>query len=352
MRWKRVVIPAAVGSVVAGAGAAAVGFYAMRKLGAALLHPSLDLRDKVVVITGGSRGLGLAMACEFGRCGSRVAICARDPHELEQAARKISRTAREAASFVCDITDREQVTSLVRQVVERFGRIDILINNAGEIRVAPFDSLDRPDYEVAMAAMFWGPVDMTIAALPQMRRQGAGVIVNIASVGGRVAVPRLLPYCCAKFALTGFSQGISAELAREHIHVLTVMPGLMRTGSYLQAQFKGEAEHEFTWFGLAANMPGLSAPASYAARRIRRAVERGRHTLVLTWPAKMLIRMEALLPELMAHFMSGVNDYVLPHPSAERRLVTGKVLNENFKGVFRLFTTLGRSAASELNQSG
>jgi len=212
------------------------------------------------------------------------------------------------------------------------------------------ESLERADFEAALATMFWGPVDLTLEVLPHMRRQRGGHIVNVTSVGGRVAVPRLIPYCCAKFAFVAFSDGLAAELHREGIRVLTVAPGLMRTGSYLQAQFKGDAAHEFTWFGVAANLPGFSAPAHYAARKIRRAVEAGRMTLAITWPAKLLVRLEALFPEMTRHLMAGVNEYVLPHPEGAKTLIAGKVLDEDFKGVFRLFTRLGRSAAAEWNQ--
>jgi NAD(P)-dependent dehydrogenase (short-subunit alcohol dehydrogenase family) len=350
MRWKRIVIPAAAVTAAGGTAAAVAGLYAVRKLTALLVRPAVDLRDKVVLITGGSRGLGLAMAREFAQAGCRLAICARDRHELDEAERRLHGVAREVAPFVCDVTQRADVAGMVRDVIDHFGRIDILINNAGEIRVAPVESLDRADFESAMATMFWGPVDMTLEVLPHMRRQRGGHIVNVTSIGGRISVPRLIPYCCAKFAFVAFSDGLAAELDRERIRVLTVVPGLMRTGSYLQAQFKGDAAHEFTWFGLAANLPGFTAPAAYAARKIRRAVEAGRFTLTITWPAKLLVGMQAMFPEVTRHLMAGVNEYVLPHPEGTKTFVSGKVLNESFRGIFRLFTTLGRSAASELNQ--
>jgi NAD(P)-dependent dehydrogenase (short-subunit alcohol dehydrogenase family) len=350
MGWKRIVIPAAVLTAAGGTAATLAGLYGVRKLTALLLRPAVDLRDKVVLITGGSRGLGLAMAREFARAGCRVAICARDRQELDEAERRLREVAPDLATFVCDVTQRGEVAQMVRDVAEHFGSIDILINNAGEIRVAPVESLDRGDFEAAMATMFWGPVDVTLEVLAHMRRQRRGHIVNVTSIGGRVAVPRLIPYCCAKFAFVAFSDGLASELDREGIRVLTVVPGLMRTGSYLQAQFKGDAAHEFTWFGLAANLPGFTAPAQYAARKIRRAVEAGRFTLTITWPAKILLRAQAMFPEVTRHLMAGVNEYVLPHPEGSKTLIAGRVLNESFKGVFRLFTTLGRSAASELNQ--
>jgi NAD(P)-dependent dehydrogenase (short-subunit alcohol dehydrogenase family) len=352
MKLSRIVIPAAVvtaGGIAVGAAAGAAfataGVLAARKAARAWMRPGIDLRGKVVLITGASRGLGLAMGREFAHAGARIAICARDAQELEEAARRIP-----AIPFVCDITDRESVRTLIRDVIDRFGRIDVLINNAGEISVGPFDALEREDFERAMKTMFWGPVDVTLEALPHMRTAASGHIVNITSIGGRVSVPRLLPYCCAKFALVAFSDGLAAELNREKIRVLTVVPGLMRTGSYLQGKFKGDAEGEFTWFGISGNMPGITMPASRAARQIRKAVESGRKTLTITWPAKILQRVDAVFPETTRHVMALVDEYVLPWPEGTRGMRTGHDLNQRFGRMFQAFTTLGRTAAREWNE--
>ena len=349
MKLSRIVLPAAVitaggmaaGAIVCSAAIAAAGIFTARKLARAM-RPRFDLRGKIVLITGGSRGLGLALAREFAHAGSRVAICARDAQELDEAAHRIS-----ATPFVCDITDRENVSALVHEMIDRFGRIDILINNAGEISVGPFDSFERADFERAMNTMFWGHVDMTLAALPHIRA-AHGHIVNITSIGGRVSVPRLLPHCCAKFAFAAFSDGLAVELHREKIHVLTVVPGLMRTGSYLQAKFKGDAEHEFNWFGISANLPGITASAGRAARQIRNAVESGRMNLTITWPAKLLMRADAMFPELNRRAMALVNEYILPSPDDAHREVSGHDLHQS--SIFQAFTKLGRSAAVELNE--
>lgn len=352
MKMSRMVIPAAVvtaGGVALGAAAGAAfavaAVIAGRKAGRRWLRPRFDLHDKAVLITGGSRGLGLALAHEFARAGAHVAICARDSQELEEAGRRC-----QATPFVCDITDRESAHKLVREVIERFGRIDVLVNNAGEISVGPFDSLERADFERAMDTMFWAPVDLTLDVLPHMRRAGRGHIVNISSIGGRVSVPRLLPYCCAKFALAAFSDGLAAELHREKIHVLTVVPGLMRTGSYLQGRFKGDSAREFIWFALAANFPGITAPVERAARLVRHAVEAGQMSLTITWPAKVMARVDALFPEVHRHVMALANEWVLPSPHASRRPRRGHELNQAFGGVFQALTKLGRTAASEWNE--
>src|SRR5439155_11331763 len=117
-------------------------------------------------------------------------------------------------------------------VRSRFGQIDILVNNAGVIKVGPLDTMAVEDFEKAVAVMFWGVVYPTLAVLPEMRRRRSGRIAAITSIGGKVSVPHLLPYCCAKFAAVGFCEGLRAELAPYGIRVTTVVPGLMRTGSH------------------------------------------------------------------------------------------------------------------------
>ncbi len=256
------------------AAVSAATIIAAKKLFSATVGSKLDLRNKVVLITGGSRGLGLALAREFGRYGSRLALCARDHNELDEALGRLREKNIDATSFPCDITDKSQTASLIQRVVDHFGTIDILINNAGFIKVGPFDSFDQSDFEYAMNVMFWAPVNLTFAVLPHMRKQASGHIVNITSVGGRVSVPHLLPYSCAKFAMVGFSSGLGTEVKSHGIQVLTVVPGLMRTGSYLNAEFTGAAKEEFgglvssAIFHLSRLQPTMLLAASAAQSRI------------------------------------------------------------------------------------
>jgi len=309
----------------------------------------LNFRDKVVLITGGSRGLGLAMAKEFGHQGSRLALCARDAEELQNARDLLIREGIQVDTFVCDVTKKNEVESLLGQVIGRFGHVDVLINNAGLISVAPLDSLDESDFEKAMDLMFWGPFHMTMAVLPHMKKLTGAQIINIASVGGRVSVPHLLPYSCAKFALVGFSSGLAAELQSRNIDVLTVCPGLMRTGSYLKAEFKGKVENEFGWFSVLGNLPGFSVAADYAARQIRDAAQRRKHHLIISLPAKILIAADAVVPELTQTIFGTVNA-LLPGPGPKDS-ATGESVNPKFGALFQMLTTLGRQAARKLNES-
>ncbi|MBV8811911.1 MAG: SDR family oxidoreductase [Acidobacteriaceae bacterium] len=330
------------------AGVSALAVLAARHLIKRRDQPLVKLRDKVVLVTGGSRGLGLAIAREFGRQGARVALCARDDEELRKACEKLAAEGIEAVSFPADITDAANIEPLVSSVISRLGSLDVLVNNAGRISVGPFDSFTHADFEEAMNLMFWAPVNLTLAALPHMKGR-SGHIINITSVGGRVSVPHLLPYSCAKFAFVGFSTGLSAEAHSKNIRVLTVVPGLMRTGSYLNAEFQGDAKHEFAWFGLLGNLPGLSVAAEYAAERIRESFESGHKMCTISLPAKILIACEALAPEATRTAFGLMTDYFLPS-SSTKQTQRGKVLNPALNALFQGLTALGRRAAHQWNE--
>ncbi len=331
-------------------GAAAIAGLAAVRVTTRIRRPKSDLGGKIILITGGSRGLGFSLAQEFGRMGGRLALCARELNELQKACDHLAKKGIEATPFSCDVSNETQIESLIEDVISRFGRIDVLVNNAGHIKVGPLDSFDHGDFEEAMNVMFWGPLNLTFAVLPHMKKQRSGHIVNITSVGGRVSIPHLLPYSCAKFALVGFSTGMSTELRSEGIDVLTVVPGLMRTGSYLNAKFSGAARDEFAWFALLGNLPGFSIAASYAAGCVRRAVERRRHTCTISLPANLLIRCEAFLPETTRSLLEAVNRFVLPGTSGAKRAVPGKTLDAGFSRMFKGLTSLGKTAAQELNE--
>ncbi|MGH8008839.1 MAG: SDR family NAD(P)-dependent oxidoreductase [Candidatus Binatia bacterium] len=272
-----------------------------------------DLRGKTVLITGGSRGLGLVMAREFAREGARVAICARDVAELARARADLSARGVRALTLPCDVTDREQVNEMVRNVRQRFGPVDVLVNNAGVIQVGPLEVMKLEDYEEAMKTHFWAPLYTTLAVLPEMRQRHEGRIVNIASLGGKVSVPHLLPYTASKFALVGLSEGLHAELAKDGIAVTTVSPGLMRTGSHVNATFKGQHRAEYTWFSVGGALPPASMSSERAARQIIAACKRGDAALVLSLPAQIADTFHALFPGLTADVLGMVNQ-LLPTP--------------------------------------
>ncbi|HZZ58222.1 MAG TPA: SDR family oxidoreductase [Opitutaceae bacterium] len=263
--------------------------------------PGESFAGQSVVITGGSRGLGLALAEAFLLEGAKVALLARDEPELERArALLIERTGHHPITVPCDVTDRAGLATVLPRVSRAFGRVDILVNNAGAMVVGPFDRTRRADFESLMDIHVHAVVSATQAVMPVFRRQGGGRIVNICSVGGKIAVPHLSAYCAAKFALAGLSETMAAELAGRRIQVTTVFPGLMRTGSAIHAETFGQPEKEFTWFALGAILPGLSVSAEGAARRILNAVRYGDTEVVFPSSAKLAVFARTHYPELFA----------------------------------------------------
>ena len=170
---------------------------------------------------------------------------------------------------------------MVAAVSNRFHQIDVLVNNAGVIQVGPIEVMTHEDFELAMQAHLWGPLNTILAVLPSMRQRREGRIVNISSIGGKVAVPHLVPYSASKFALVGLSKGLRAELMKDNVVVTTVCPGLMRTGSPRNADFKGQHRFEYAWFSISDALPLLTVSAENAARQIVQACKRGQAELVI-----------------------------------------------------------------------
>ena len=266
-----------------------------------------DLRDKTVLITGGSRGLGLVLARELAREGARLSICARDPQELERARFDLQQRGAEVLAFPCDVTEKAQVDEWVRVSAEHFGDVDVLVNNAGLIQVGPVEVMTLADYEEAMKIHFWGPLYTTLAVLPLMRRKRSGRIVNISSVGGKIGVPHLVPYSASKFALIGLSEGMRAELQKDGIIVTSVCPGLMRTGSPRNATFKGQHRAEYAWFSISDSLPVSTMQAERAARQIIAATKRGDAEAILSMQAVAAVKFHQLFPELSANLLALVN---------------------------------------------
>ncbi len=268
------------------------------------------LHDKVVLITGGSRGLGLVLARHVCARGGKVALIARDPDKLARAKADLAPRGGKVLTIECDLLDTGKIQSAVRQIIDRFGKIDVLINNAGIIEVGPLEHMTREDFERAMRLHFWAPFELISQIVPEMRIWGGGRIVNISSIGGKVAVPHLAPYSASKFALTGFSDALRAELARDSIHVTTVAPGMMRTGSHVNAKFKGKHDREFAWFAASAGAPLISMNADRAARKILAACRRGQPSLTLTFAARLQVIANALFPNMTAYTMKIVNRFL------------------------------------------
>jgi short-subunit dehydrogenase len=267
----------------------------------------LDFAGKTVVISGGSRGLGLELARVFAAEKSTLILLARNEQNLRRAEAELRNHGARVMTFTCDVTDLEQVKGAASAIEESVGAVDVLVNNAGTIQVGPVENMKLQDFQSAMAVHFWGPLYLINRFLPSMRARRAGRIVNIASIGGKVAVPHLTPYSASKFALVGLSQSLRAELLKDGIYVTTVCPGLMRTGSHLNAYFKGQQEREYALFAISNASHLLSISAKTAARKIVEACRDGRAEITLTPQAKALRLIHGVVPGAVSEIFGLVN---------------------------------------------
>lgn len=189
----------------------------------------MELRDRVAVVTGGSSGIGFAVAEALGRAGCRVAICARDPGRLEQARDRLRRTAPEVLAVTADVSRREDVERFAARVREELGPADVLVNNAGTTRFGRFLDLTAEDFDDVFAVNVRGVFLCSRAFVPEMVERGDGVVVNVSSLAGRNAFPKGAVYAASKHAVMGLSRSMMLDLRGEGVRVLTVCPGSVDT---------------------------------------------------------------------------------------------------------------------------
>jgi len=305
----------------------------------------------VAVVAGGSRGLGLLIARELGRRGFTPVLWARDAGELDRAVVALADEGITAAGMVCDVRDHALVEEQVARVEDELGPIEVAVHVAGVIQVGPLDSLTRQHFEEAIDTMQWGPINLALAVVPGMRARGRGRIGTIASIGGLVSVPHLLPYCTAKFGAVGFSTGLRAELAGTGVTATTVAPGLMRTGSHLRAEFTGDQPAEYAWFAPGASLPLVSMDAERAAVRIVRGILRGRSVVILTPLAKVGARVEGVAPATTAAAMSVLARLLPDGPGRPTETVEGRVARRRLRSpLVERLTVWGNRAAARNNE--
>jgi len=289
------------------AAATAVAMYAARR------QRRTDFAHKNVLIAGASRGLGLELAREFAKEGANLILLARDDEQLTAVKRELENGGTQVWTAACDVANEAEVRGAITRLVAELGHIDVLVNNAGIIQVGPAEHMKREDFEAAMNVHYWGPLHLMQAVIPLMKTRRWGRIVNIASIGGKIAVPHLAPYVASKFALVGLSEAMRAELVKDGIYVTTVCPGLMRTGSHLNALFKGQQRKEFALFSIANASPLLSTSSGTAARQIIEACRYGTAEIVITPQARVARLVNCLLPNVTAEVM-GLVARILPAP--------------------------------------
>lgn len=305
-----------------------------------------SVKNKVVLVTGGSRGLGLTLARHLLAEGAKVAICARSEKELESAVLELNMID-DVLAIQCDVTDKWQVDAMMEEIRDRLGSVDVLINNAGIIQVGPFENMTVDDFDDAMKIHFWGPLYTTMSVIEDMKAKGGGRIINISSIGGKVTIPHLLPYTASKFALTGLSQGLRTELKKYNIGVTTVTPGLMRTGSVHNITLKGQHEKEYAGFSILAAMPLITVSADHAAKRIIKALKGGEKSVTISLPAKVLSAFYQRFPGFATDVFALI-DKMLPDATSSNK---GKKSEESYSRLSpSILTVMVDHAAIENNQ--
>jgi short-subunit dehydrogenase len=250
---------------------------------------------KVVVVTGASMGIGRALALEFARARAHVVVAARSQDKLAEVAREIEGLGGKALVIETDVELREELARMVELTLKEFGRLDVLVNNAGHGVSSFLDELPQAELERVFRVNVHAPVYATQFALPHLQRVG-GQVINVGSVIGRRAVPVLGAYCMTKSALAAFSEALRAEMARFDVHVLHVEPGLTATGFGDHRVVVGDHPRSYR--------QRFVMSAETAARRILDAAARRRDRIVLTLSGKVLILANTVAPFLVNRLLA------------------------------------------------
>ena len=247
----------------------------------------MKLSNQVAVITGASEGIGAAIARRFAGEGARVVLAARSEEKLKALAEELG--SERALAVPTDVTDAEQVKRLMARTREHFGGLDILVNNAGVGLYASVAEMAWADFEQMWNVNFFGVVRCIREALPDLREL-RGMVVNISSVAGKLAIPYLTGYCASKFALNAFSTGLRMELAQAGVRVVVVCPGTVRTPFHQSAFRSNRLPEVFAQ----RSRGGISAERVAVATL--RAVVRGRREVVVPWRLRLAVGFRNLLP--------------------------------------------------------
>jgi short-subunit dehydrogenase len=254
----------------------------------------------VIVITGASTGIGRALAVDFAKkYKAKLVLNARSADGLAETAKMAEMEGAEVVTVCGDIGDRDVIENVAQQTRARFGTPDVLVNNAGFAIPGAMKSITVEDWRKVFEVNFFAPLQLTYAFMPEMLDKRKGMIVNIASVAGKVAFPGSVCYASTKFALTGFSEGMAAELGPKGIDVVTVCPGLVRTEFFRKNRNRHDvtamAEEKSLYGWVLKNIASISSEE--AAAQIMKACERGGcQEIVLTAPGVFLERMAGICP--------------------------------------------------------
>lgn len=307
----------------------------------------------VALVAGASRGLGLILSRELAQRGYRVAGLSRNGPALDAARDTMAGWGQDFLPYVADVRNDASLREVIEQVERELGPVEVAIHVAGVIQVGPEECFDRSHYEDAINTMLWGPINLTQALLPGMRQRRRGRLGVVTSVGGMISVPHLVPYSTAKFGAVGYTRGLSFDLAGTGVTATTIVPGLMRTGSHVQAVFVGNAQAEYAWFAPGASLPLLSMDAERAAAKMVDGVLRGRGIVLLSPLSKIGARAYGLAP-VTAGAALGLMSRLLPKAPAAGggTSVLGHDARERLSsGIVETLTTLGNRASSRFNET-
>ena len=249
----------------------------------------MNFKNKVVVITGASSGIGEAAAEQFAKKGANIVLVARRKEKLEQVEKKLSKYSTKILVQVCDVSDKEQVKQMSEKVIEIFSKIDVLVNNAGFVIYGKVEELSIEDIESQMQTNYFGMINCTKYFLPYFLKQNFGHMVNVASVGGSFGVPGIASYCATKFAMLGFSEGLHHELHETNVGVTVVSPIMVRTSLFDHLSFKN-----FTKFAT-----GISLSSETVAKAIIKASDSSRLEIVVPSFVRIGIWFKQMFPFLI-----------------------------------------------------
>lgn len=283
----------------------------------------INLRGRVAVVTGGGRGLGLAITRELAAHGCRLAICGRDADVIHRAVQALRAEGAEIFGAPCDASEPEQVEAFITSVIDRYEVIDVLVNNAGQCFVGPAVELEPADLESALRNIFWTHYYPTLSVLPHMRQRSFGRIANITSIGGKLPLPHQSAYVAAKHAATGWSETLAVELPPEGIRVSTITPPPLRDGAPLHVHFNGRVEDELKWFTRALTSPLTAISASRTARVVVDAVIHGDGERAVSVGSWLAARAQGLAPNAMARLLQSLHRGLPPAARATSRMQLG-----------------------------
>jgi short-subunit dehydrogenase len=256
----------------------------------------MQLSGKIVVVTGGSMGIGEAIAKIFADGGASVVLLSRDAERAEAARGRIGHIERTLA-LACDVRNREEIDRVVGLTLHHFQRIDVWINNAGHGILDSVANVDMAKCRETFETNFFGTVEAMQAVIPVMKQQGSGAIINVSSVAGHIPLPFHAVYSATKYAMNAIGKGARIELKSSGINVLTVCPGYVRTDFGANAA-KGKEQKQVR----PARIRGITA------ERVAKAVLRGylkqEREVVVPWTMHPMIKLYQLFPGLVEWSMT------------------------------------------------